>query len=148
MNLFRCLPLLLCAPLASPAAEVAELHWLAGHWVAQQDSGWAEEVWLPPRDGLMLGLGRNGNGAGRTGFEFLRISADADGTLVYWAAPSGGTPVPFRAEHVVGQEAHFSNPDHDFPQRIVYRRDGDQLEATISTLDGGNPIRFEWRRSD
>ena len=34
-------------------------------------------------------------------------------------------------------EAVFENPAHDFPQRVIYKRDGDKLNARIEgTKDG------------
>ena len=42
--------------------------------------------------------------------------------------------------------AEFANPEHDFPQRIRYTRDGDLLQAELS---GGNPMRrieFRFRK--
>ncbi|NOT40655.1 MAG: hypothetical protein HOP13_09195, partial [Alphaproteobacteria bacterium] len=40
----------------------------------------------------------------------------------------------------------FSNPAHDFPQRIEYRRTGlDTLEATVGALDEkGKKLEFKY----
>ena len=128
-----------------PAAEVADLGWMSGHWYSTQESGWGEEHWLAPRDGLMLGLNRSAGKSGKVNFEFMRIQADPDGVPVYWAAPGGGTPVPFRLDGQERNQASFINPEHDYPQRISYLRDGDRLQATIANLDGSSPIVFQWR---
>lgn len=42
--------------------------------------------------------------------------------------------------------ATFENPAHDFPQRIVYRRTGDSMVATISALNGSNAMSWTYMR--
>jgi hypothetical protein len=43
-------------------------------------------------------------------------------------------------------EAVFENARHDFPQRIVYRREGKRLVATVSLKDGSNAMSWRYRR--
>jgi hypothetical protein len=38
----------------------------------------------------------------------------------------------------------FENPGHDFPQRLIYRRDGDRLTARIEGQAGGRTRTVEW----
>ena len=38
----------------------------------------------------------------------------------------------------------FENGDHDYPQRIAYRRTEQGLAATISKLDGSRPFEYAW----
>jgi hypothetical protein len=40
-------------------------------------------------------------------------------------------------------EVMFVNADHDYPQEILYRRDGNKLFARISLLDSENPNSFD-----
>lgn len=130
------------------ASDLNDLQWLSGHWQSSADGGWSEEHWLPPRGGVMLGVNRSGSAKGRVSFEFLRIALAEDGTPVYWASPGGQPAVPFRLDQHVGSSATFVNPEHDYPARIHYQRDGDRLQATISAMDGSSPMHFEWRRGD
>lgn len=63
------------APAASPLSDVA---WLAGHWVGSTPAGaYIEEVWMPERDGHMLGSFRWDRGQGRWLFEFMSIETGA-----------------------------------------------------------------------
>jgi len=135
----------LCNPLA--AAQEADLAWLQGHWQSQQGAVWIEEHWLAPRDGIMLGINRSGNGKGQVSFEFLRIQ-DNDGTLTYWAAPGGNSAVPFELEQTSTSDVSFVNAEHDYPQKIHYERVGDTLTATISAVDGTNAMDFVWELAD
>jgi hypothetical protein len=40
----------------------------------------------------------------------------------------------------------FENPAHDYPQRVSYTRIDNALTATISRIDGTDPITFSYRR--
>ena len=60
--------------------------------------------------------------------------------------PQGGAPVAFALVRHDTASATFENPAHDYPQRIVYARDGDTLTATISAIDGSKPRSWSYRR--
>ena len=134
---------------AAPTAEVGhadELAWMAGSWVSEGDSQWTEERWSRPRGGVMLGTGLSGQGGRAESFEFMRIAADEEGRLTFWAAPEGGSPTAFRYETGGEREAAFVNPGHDYPQRISYRREGPELVATISRADGSRSQTWRFVR--
>jgi len=42
----------------SPPATLADMKWLAGHWVGQALGGTTEEIWSPAKAGSMLGMYR------------------------------------------------------------------------------------------
>lgn len=128
------------------AAPGPDLSWLSGHWRAETETTAHEEIWTDMRGGLMLGANRTVREGDAVAFEFMRIQA-AD-ALRYCAQPGGGAAVCFElAEHGAGHVA-FENPEHDFPHRIAYRREGDRLTATISDLDGEQVMSWSWRKAD
>lgn len=133
--------------LSAAAAFAAEAPgWLAGSWCGGRGDTRIEEVWLRPGGGLMLGMSRTG-GPRRTEFEHLRIETQG-GTLVYQAQPQGRPAVPFTIGRQGADFVEFDNPQHDFPQRIRYQRQGDQLRAEISGpgRDGQlKTIAFDYR---
>lgn len=133
---------------AAPAADVESLAWMSGAWISETDEGWVEELWTEPRGGMILGTNRSGEGATATGFEFLRIETDADGTISYKASPGGQAPIAFRLVSSGPNEAVFENPAHDYPTRIVYRRDGDSLVATVSGPQDSNKLSWTFRRPE
>ena len=141
MGMFLAAMLALQAP-----AAVSDLGWLSGRWEAAEAVRWTEESWSAPRGGMLLGYSRSGRGETVREFEHLRIQAGTDGVPVYWASPGGRPAVPFRLVSATSTEAVFENPQHDFPQRIRYRRDGDALVATISAIDGSNAMSWTYRR--
>ena len=134
------------APHGADVAKMDGLAWLNGGWASRDGDQWTEEHWTAARGGVMLGTNLSGKGEKAGAFEFLRIAAGGDGAVYYWAAPGGRTPVAFRLVSVSDAEAVFENPEHDFPTRIAYRREGDVLTATISGPDGANAMSWTFRR--
>jgi len=125
---------------------VGQADWLAGVWVAESGGRWTEERWASPRGGVMLGTSLTGKGAVATGYEFMRLALDADGKLTFWGSPEGKPAVPFRLAAAGPHLLTFENPVHDYPTRITYRRDGEELIATISGPNGANPLSWRYRR--
>jgi hypothetical protein len=125
-------------------AEVTTLAWLAGSWQGTAGGVEMEELWLPPKGGAMVGLHRDVAGGRMVSFEFLRIEADADG-LVYQASPRGRPATPFRLVESAKNRVVFANPQHDFPQRILYWLEDDgRLHARIEGEQKGKPASEEW----
>ena len=131
---------------ANDRPSVDALAWMSGHWRSASGDSWTEEHWLEPRGGQMLGLSRAGRAALLRDWEFLRLEADAEGVPVYWASPRDRPPVAFRLSRAEGTSAVFENPAHDYPQRIAYRRSGATMTATVSAIDGGNPMSWTFER--
>lgn len=132
---------------AADPQPVAMPGWLSGGWSMQSESGaWSEEWWTPPKGGLMLGAGRSGKGDAIEWWEQTRIQL-ADGKLSFCALPKGQAGACFDATSVSEQAVVFENAGHDFPTRVVYRREGDQLLAEISGKDGVNPQRWRFNRA-
>lgn len=142
-------PLLLLV-LAGPQPEAGEddpleaLRWLGGHWAVDAQTGYAEELWMPPRGGLMLGLNRTVKEGRGANFETMRIESRKDG-IYYVASPSGGPSTDFKLVESAEHRAVFANPEHDFPKRIVYERDGAELKAWAEG-DPGQVLAFSWKR--
>ena len=122
---------------ATPAQQAAFPSWMAGAW-EQKGAGdrWADEFWTPPRGGIMIGAGRVGRGERLSIFEHTRIIRRADGVLVFVAQPKGAPPTEFPLVASDRQMVEFANPAHDYPQRIKYWREGTQLKARTSLMDG------------
>jgi hypothetical protein len=141
---------LVVAGISPAAAQEQSLAWMAGTWRTAAPTGpqgccWTEEVWTVPEARTMLGLSRTWGGGRMREFEFLRISWETE-TPVYYASPRGGTPLAFRRAEAAANHVSFLNAEHDYPQRISYRREGDTLVATISMLDGSRPQSWTYRR--
>ena len=127
--------------------EAQDLGWLSGQWRAVEEgpAAWTQESWTTPEAGMMMGVNRTVRGSRTVAYEFIRITYDAAGA-VYYASPEGQPPVQFRRVDGGGGWIAFANPAHDYPQRIVYRRTGDTLTATISMADGSRAQSWDFRR--
>lgn len=115
----------------SHSTVATPLDWMAGHWCTDSGGQTIEEVWLPPRGGVLVGLGRVHTMDRTVGFEFLRIT-QVDGVQTYIAQPGGQPPTHFTRKASGEDWVRFENPEHDFPQRIEYRRAGDHLHAEVA----------------
>jgi hypothetical protein len=131
---------------AKGRAGIDKAGWLAGAWLVETDGRWTEERWAPPRGGVMLGTSLSGKGAVASSFEYMRITIDANGSLTFWGSPGGKPPVPFRLADGAPNLLIFENPDHDYPTRITYRREGEQLIATVAGPNGANPMSWRYKR--
>ena len=106
---------------------------------------WPDAVRAAPLPNLSWLSGANlTSSKGKANFENLRIAASEE-TWTYWASPMGRTPVPFRMVEASAQRAVFANPEHGFPARIAYWREGDELLARIEGTIKDKPAAVEWR---
>ncbi|HBY64385.1 MAG TPA: hypothetical protein DEH78_31580 [Solibacterales bacterium] len=123
--------MLAAGALSADPAGIASMNWLAGCWEGGNERRQIAEVWMRPGGGTMLGVGRTVAGGKTVSSEFLRID-EKDGVLVYTALVGAQKPVPFKAVKTGPGEIVFENPEHDFPQRIVYKLgEGGKLGARI-----------------
>lgn len=122
-----------------------DLAWMAGSWAGTSSRGIEmEEHWTAPKGNSMIGVHRD-VGKGRTIlFEFLRIEHQGD-QIVYLSMPNGRSPATaFPLKEMSGTRVVFENPTHDFPQRIVYWKDGNDLKARIEGTMNGKAGSQEW----
>jgi len=123
--------------MAAPVS-IETLGFMSGCWQGQMGPLTIEEQWSRAGGGMMMGMSRNIKG-GRTVFsEFMRI--EPRGGELYYIARIGDakqSPTPFKLVRANAAEAVFENLEHDFPQRIIYRVDGDGLKARIEGKDKG-----------
>lgn len=115
----------------TPASPTERVRWLAGCWEQRAGTRVTLEMWMPPDGGLMLGGSRTVIGGRVREYEHIRL-ADVDGQLVYTALPSGQREASFTSVQVSDSGFVVENRQHDFPQRIDYRRRGaDSLVARV-----------------
>lgn len=130
--------LVLFASIASAQGRPTDsMGWLSGCWERRTPSTVVEEHWSASNAGTLLGFTRTVRRDTVVEYEFLRLFGVGD-TLVYEASPSRQARTAFRAVPPFEPEIVFTNPAHDFPTKIVYRRAGsDSLIARIEGIRGG-----------
>jgi hypothetical protein len=121
---------------AGQGSAIDRAGWLAGCWETRTRNRVTMEMWMPPSGGTMLGASRTTVGGATREFEHLRLHAAGD-TLVYTALPSGQRETAFRSTTVSGTTLVFENPAHDFPQKISYRRAGE--DSVVARVEGPGP---------
>ena len=134
---------LVAVPLGASAymnrSPIEEVRWLAGCWEGGSEHARTEEHWMEPRGGTMLGMSRTTRGDSTVGYELMRISERGE-RLVFTAQPSGQPAAAFTSAGISATEVEFTNPEHDFPQTIRYRRAGsDSLVARLEGFNEGQP---------
>lgn len=134
------------AAFAQEPARVASLDWMAGTWERRSERDIVTESWIGPGNGLMVAANLTTFASGRKSFEFLRIVDTPEG-VSYLASPGGRAPVEFRLKEAGERRVVFENAKHDFPQRILYWRDGEHLVARIEGTIKGEVKGEEWRLS-
>lgn len=132
------------AVLSDAAGEVAKLEWMAGAWIQEKDGAVVRETWLAPLDGAMAGVGQTTRPGRKAFIEFATITAEPAGAT-FTATLPGQPPTPFVLIPGGDGEAVFENRAHDFPQRVIYRRCGEDLCARIEGTIRGKPESEEWR---
>lgn len=121
------------APASTGTMELDSLRWLTGHWRSRSlkpgEERFSEEWWSAPLGGLMLGMNRE-------------TIAPLEGT-------ASGLPTEFTLQALESSRVVFANPQHDFPQTIMYWLDGAQLRAHVEGTRDGKDIRVEyaWERA-
>jgi hypothetical protein len=130
---------------AQTPGSVIRLSWLAGCWNSESKEAGSSEQWMQPAGGTMLGIGRTVKSGATTEFEFMRVHEAPDGKLLFTAIPSGQMAATFTQLRLSDSEIVFENATHDFPQRVMYRRDGDaRLVASIEGTRNGKTRRIEF----
>jgi hypothetical protein len=127
--------------------DASTLGWMAGCWSFEDGSTRLDEQWMAPAGGTMLGTSRVVAG-GKTVFtEFMHVGV-RDSRLTM-SVMTGVDPksVPFAVKTLGERDVTFENPDHDFPQRILYRlaKDGRlfaRIEGTEKGVAKGEDYRF------
>ena len=115
--------------------SINDLAWLAGCWEGNARGRRIDEQWMKPAGGIMLGTARTIT-PGKTEFECTQIRQEKDGTIFYVAKPSGQAEASFKLIKLENKEVLFENPEHDFPQRVIYRLEANgslfaRVEATV-----------------
>lgn len=132
------------AAAAAEPVKVADLGWMTGTWVQAQDGAVTRETWLPAQDGLAAGASVASR-PGREPFrEFMTLHDGPDGA-VFTAFVDGQAPTSFTLVSAEGGRLVFENEAHDFPQRVVYQRCGEDLCAAVEGEIDGKPRSQTWR---
>lgn len=130
---------------AVPATSLDGLAFMSGCWRSGEGERYFEEIYTRPTANLMLGLSIYVREGRAVGHELTRVALE-DGRIVLTPYPDGErSPHGFVLTTLRENEAIFEAPEHDYPKRILYRRNPDG--SRWARIDGGPQDREgqEWR---
>lgn len=129
---------------AADAPAIADLAWLTGTWVTEDESRKVEETWLAPDHDTMAGVGRTVTKEGKVSIEFFKLTAEPAG-ITFTALVGKQPPTPFVLIPGEPGTLVFENKAHDFPQRVFYASCGEDLCARIEGTMDGQQVSDDWR---
>lgn len=115
-------------------SDFKKLDWLNGDWINNNPRPGTNgnEKWSKVSDVEWKGLGTTMKGSNIIFQEKLRLIMK-DGFIYYVAdVKENKEPVYFKFTELTDNMFSCENPEHDFPKKITYQRDGNRLKATIS----------------
>lgn len=142
------LPTTLSAQSTSTAkANLRQMEWLLGSWnrANTKPGRTASEMWVKVSDTQWNGRGINLKGSDTTFVEVLKIVIENDKLFYVADVPENKKLVYFEMTSVTPDGFVCENPKHDFPKKIVYKREGAKVTATISGGDKSIEYLFERR---
>ena len=120
--------------------DFEKLSFLEGCWKGDMGGQVVYESWGNQDGNLMLGVSKTISGEKIEGFEFLSIVIK-DTKIHYMPYVNGVNKVSFPLIVANANEAQFSNPNHDFPKSIKYKRQGSSLSVELS--GGEQTVQYE-----
>lgn len=138
--LFQCL-----ASAQSKKVTLGDAAWLAGCWQGETKGREVTEQWMKPSGDAMLGMSRTVSKNKMVEYEFLQIRLRDDGEVYFIAKPARQPEASFKLVKAGPREVVFENPQHDFPQRIIYRLESDgSLTGRIEGVNKGKELAFDY----
>jgi hypothetical protein len=134
-------------PRAPVSPSLADLGFMAGCWRGASAVGAViDEYYTPPSQNMMLGVSRYTKAGRVVSYEFTTITVQGDSDLVLTPRPAGQSPADFNLTRLQPGSAVWSNPGHDFPRVIGYRRLGrDSLAARVEGPGPNGTRSSEWK---
>ena len=124
---------------ADEIQDLSQFEFMLGTWGAEFPDGAYYESWVKESDTKFTGTAYKVMGGDSTITETLSLEILDDGYyqgIYYIALPVLQDTTYFLYVAGSNEDAEFQNPEHDFPQRIAYRKvDADRLYVLVDNLD-------------
>lgn len=125
-----------CKKTVSEQNKLEQASWLIGSWVHADKDGKLKEKWRADNDSLYRGWAYFIKGSDTLHREQVRLFLEKS-RLCYEATVKGqnnNLPIRFYEETAHHNALVFSNPQHDYPQKISYKKI--TADSLIITLTG------------
>jgi len=121
--------------------------WLIGTWENNSDQGNLSETWKKENDSTFSGQAYFIKTDDTLHHESIVMKQTGE-DLLYIPTVQGqnnGKPVTFKLTQATAKQLVFENPQHDYPQKIIYQQiTKDSLVAKISGIQQGKPSSEEY----
>ena len=147
LSLFLAFPVLAsCQSVSKTENDFTKLSWLEGTWTRTnaKPGRSGAELWTRGQGNELIGRGISMRGADTTFVEKLKIVIKSGDIYYVSDVPENPRPVDFKFTFIDDRSFVCENPAHDFPKKIAYYKDGDNLKAVIS--GDGKEIEYLFRR--
>jgi len=117
-----------------------------GEWEFEIDNGVFGERWEQKNDSVFSGYGYMVIGEDTVSREVLSVEQQGNDIfyIVIVEDHNDGQPVKFRLVSDADNTFVFENMEHDFPQKISYKIEGnDQIQAVVEGFIEGEPDKLE-----
>jgi len=122
------------SPLQKVSDDFKKLDWLEGTWtrLEMKPGHTGYESWKKISTAEWKGSGVNMKGTDTAFVEKLKLVIKDE--IIYYVADiaENKEPVYFKLTVITGNSFVCENPQHDFPKKITYQKEGKKLKATIS----------------
>lgn len=124
---------------------ISDFSWLEGKWTGTAGQMNFFEEWSSLNGNCMTGKGGAISGGDTVFSESIKIEQRGEDVFYIPSVKENGGAVDFKFTGYKSDSIVFENPQHDFPQRIVYFRLPDnKLYACIDGLNAGKYDRIEF----
>jgi hypothetical protein len=124
---------------------LSAISFMSGCWTGPSPNGATiEEHYSAASENLLIGMTRYVRNGRVVDFEFTTVER-TDSTFIMTPRPKGVKSDSFPLKDVSDGRATWENLEHDFPQRIIYRRGADG--SLIARIEGTTPAgerHVEW----
>ena len=121
----------------APPGGLDRLAWLTGCWATSDANRVAQEQWLRPLGGSMIGMSRTVVGGITVSYEFMRIE-DSGAELRFVIQAPAQPEVVYALADVRENAVVFARATQDYPQRVRYalQPDGSLLGQAEGMVKG------------
>lgn len=130
----------------SQVTEIGDLDGMAGCWErADKAKGMLfTEMWMKPAGTSIFGVGRTVKNGKTVDYEFMRIEQRPDGIFFIAKPKANEAETEFKLKSSTLNEVVFENPEHDFPQRVIYKLSGKTLTGRIEGTHNGKTSAIDF----
>ena len=107
-----------------------------------------EEMWTKPGGATLLGISRTVKAGKTVATEYMQIREEKGAPAFVAQTKIGGPATVFLSIKASDSEVVFSNPEHDYPQRVIYRKVAGGLVGRIEGQQNGKEsfTEFPYRK--